>query len=432
MKGMHIRGTKFGELVDGFKLLLCVLLVVPIRLWIDQKDQPEAPIVHSNPVRSPTDCKVTTTVPTQSPNSLRRLSCQWLNLVQAPVTKYWMSQLCYVVCLMWFTAAVVESTCGSTVLDSGVCIWLLCLQLEGLRCRWLLRSSLQRSTASQWLQEGLMIIFVLVFYLSRLSPLTAALRPYAYHIRMTSACVLVFHYMKYMETFMPMYSTLGPLFYHIRLLSLNDVLSFALLCWPFLVGFGVITEVALYPDRHPFEYHNMQAMFHRTLSTLFKTPNSELIYPNDDCEAHYSTPYENSTFCRSASFDDVNCNHRGLFPVLFFTSYVLLLKIVLLTLLFALFNTSMITLDMLTIWRYQKLHLITAFELANPFPPPFSPIMYLFWVGRAVFRFVTASPNKQSESTEKTCDQCSNEAMLYFWQCVGKSTLEKTEANRAN
>lgn len=434
MRGMHIRGTKFGDVVDGFKLLLCTFFVFPIRFWIDQTTHSDLPNVCSNDAHYDHTTDPLDYTPINHPASAVQSSTafgQWLHLVNAPVTKYWVSQLSYLISLMWFTAAMVQSGCGSIVLDRGVCIWLTCLHLENMRCRWRMRRSLLRSPANYWLEDVIALSFAFIFYLARLSPITGPLRPYGYHIRMAGACVLVYHYMKYMNIFLPMHPTLGPLFHHIRLLSLNDLLSFALLCWPFLAGFGVITEVAFYPDRYPFEPHNFQAMLHRTVSSLFKTPHAELAHSNDDCQARITNPYSNATFCRSASFDDVNCNHRGLFPIVFFTSFIFLVKIALITLLFALFNTSMIPLDKLTIWHFQRLNLITTFELINPLPPPFSPIMYMYWIGLRLSATLkrwtekTPSPNR---SDNQVCQQCSNESMLYFWQSIGKSSLEKVES----
>lgn len=409
MLGMHLSGSQFGEVIDGLKLLLCVLLVFPIRFWVDAKQNFSQRIVLGD---------------FETISIFQR----WLVLIQTPATKYWLSQLFYVLLLVLFTLVVIQPLHNSFWLDICVFISLLTIHMENVRCLFCMRKFFLRPSWKDWLEQLIMITFVCFIFVHSLLPSTHRFHSVEYDLRMMCVLALIYHYMKYMGIFMPMYSKLGPLFYQIKLLSLGDLFLFMVLCWPFVVGFGVIIEVALYPDRESWHGNNLREMFHRSILTVFQSPYDEVRADNKQCDQHHSSPFVNNSFCRISNYDDVNCNNRGVFSNVFFLGYGLLLKIVLLALLYALFNTSMINLKWITIWRFQRYELVRSFEIRSILPPPFTPIAYAINLVRALFQYFYTKKNKIQDNQSNQCDDCIDVANIYFWKCVCQKTLGKFEA----
>ena len=419
MFGMHLSGSQFGELIDGIKLLLCVFFIYPIKYWVDAKQKPFPRVFFVSDQLS-FDLK----------GDLETTSIyqRWIALTQTPATKYWLSQLFYVIFLVSFTFVVIRPLHSSLWLDICVFVTLLIDHCENARCLFEMRKSLLRPSWKDWMEQLLMIAFVCFFLFHCFLPTVQANRSYSfkYHLRMLCVSTLIYHYMKFMGIFMPMYSKLGPLFYQIKLLSLEDLFLFMILCWPFVVGFGVIIEVALYPDRESWHGNSLREMLHRSILTVFQSPYDEVREDKRGCDQHHSEPFVNSSFCRISDYDDYDCNNRGVFSNVFFLSYGLLLKIVLLALLYALFNTSMINLKWITIWRFQRFELVRHFELRYVLPPPLTPIAYLVVLIRCLVNRLTKKDIQDGRPNK--CNSCTIQADIYFWNCVCRKTLKKLEA----
>ncbi|KAH9369533.1 hypothetical protein HPB48_019676 [Haemaphysalis longicornis] len=113
---------------------------------------------------------------------------------------------------------------------------------------------------------------------------------------------------------------LGPLLYKIRLMVLRDFANFMRLALLVIISGGIVMHAILYPD-YPLTAEIFRRIFHKAWFSLYLTPNEDL---------------EDS---------DTSCPNPGLWPYVFAVLYFVHLKLILLTVLFALFRLTLMLED---------------------------------------------------------------------------------------
>lgn len=440
MNGIHLRHSSgFGQFANSIKVFLSALLVLPILCWLDYPH-------HAGSNRQTNDRQTDKQrkrssfgfdqgiQASQQPSADLSLRDKWLLLVTSPMSKYVVHFLNWLFFLIFFSFVVIRPGCGNYTLDLVLFIFMSVYYVEMLRKN-AIRYRTFMFTNFQWaLSEFVLVSFLLAYFFhDRLSPLNTANR-YTYNGRMALLALLFLGYLKLLSVFMPMYNTLAPLSYRIRMMSLHDVMLFVGLVWPFMVAFGATIDASLYPDRWLFANRLItQTFLHRTVVTLFRTPYIEVLAPNSRCEQHVSSPIYNATHCQVGQFDSPHCNSRGFFAHFYLFAYIFFLKLIMLTLLHALFNASMLSAEMNTVWRYQRFFLITDFDLNHPLPPPFCVIFYAVDLVRLAARKWRAKrnanvdqpndrklllSNQKRESHRSTDCHCSDESIAFFWRTI--------------
>ena len=468
MNGIHLRHSGLGQFVNAIKVFLSVLLVFPILCWLDYPHlADQRPSDRETRRRKPIDPTFiwSTTDSTSHPTSGRcrsqsespslpqdiRLRDKWLLLVTSPMSKYVAHLLNWLLFLLFFSFVVIRPGCGDVKLDLVLFAYLAGYYVEMLRKSAIKYRSFMFTNVQWQFSEFALVSFLLFFFFhDRLNPFNPS--HYSYNGRMALLALLFLAYLKLLSVFMPMFNTLAPLSYRIRMMSLHDVKMFVGLVWPFMVAFGVIIEAALYPDRWLFADKLVtQSFLHRTVITLFRTPYSELLNANDNCDQqHRSTPFCNATHCQIGQFDSPHCNNRGFFSHFYLFAYIFFLKLVMLTLLHALFNASALSSEMNTIWRYQRFFLITDFDLNHPLPPPFCVLFYLLDFGRLVVQKVRGRlradntrhcgggpldrtsliggqqrrESRRGGRPASAC-HCSDESIAFFWRTICRELVKR-------
>ena len=92
---------------------------------------------------------------------------------------------------------------------------------------------------------------------------------------------------------------------------------------------------------------------------------------------------------RASIYVDESCRVTGFWPYLFMIAYLVLLKLIMITLLFALFSMSAVVLtqDTDTIWKFQRYGLVQDFVTRNPLPPPLNVFSYIYLFFRWIYNF---------------------------------------------
>lgn len=456
MNGIHLKHS--GQFVNSIKVFFCVLLVFPILCWLDYPqaaaDRKDASLKNKRVglffgsiwPASRHGSRHASPRPLEPPPDLS-LSDKWRLLVTSPMSKYVVHFANWLIFLAFFSFVVIRPGCGLPALDLVLFVYIAGYYVEMLRKSVIKYRTFMFTDFHLALSEFVLVGFLLAYFFhDRLSPLNAA-GHYTYYGRMTMLALLCLAYLKLLSMFMPMYNTLAPLSYRIRMMSFHDVSLFVGLAWPFMVAFGAAIEASLYPDRWPFA--NMlitQNFLYRTVVTLFKTNYQEAVDANIHCDEHISPPLHNATHCQVGRFNNPHCNNRGFFGHFYLFAYLFFLKLIMLTLLHALFNASMLSVDMTTVWRYQRFFLITDFDLNHPLPPPYCIAFYVIDLARLVSRKMREKQarlnsdktkdsgrksllSRRKEMLRRDDDQpkvchCSNESLAFFWRTICRELVK--------
>ncbi|EEC14837.1 Trpm4 protein, putative [Ixodes scapularis] len=156
-----------------------------------------------------------------------------------------------------------------------------------------------------------------------------------------------------------------------------------------IISGGIVAHALLYPD-YPFNGELLRRTFHRAWFSLFLTPISDL---EGDSRCH-RLRYTNRSLeeCRVSEYVDHACPNPGLWPYIFVIQYLVLLKLILLTLLYALFSHTAHKIEPVSddIWKFQRYQLVVDFMNRLCLPPPLNVFSYLLslcqLLGRALRR----------------------------------------------
>lgn len=111
---------------------------------------------------------------------------------------------------------------------------------------------------------------------------------------------------------------------------------------------------------------------------------------NDDCEPF--EPSGNETgYCRASFYNGTSCPNTGFWPYFFSVIYFVFLKLILMTLLYALFAATASKLQTETdnIWKFQRYTLVVDFANRMPLPAPLSVFCYIYFIIKWFFRCLT-------------------------------------------
>ncbi|GIY57160.1 transient receptor potential cation channel subfamily M member 2 [Caerostris extrusa] len=142
-----------------------------------------------------------------------------------------------------------------------------------------------------------------------------------------------------------------------------------------IISGGIVIHAVMYPD-YPFNKELFRRTFHKAWFSLFMTPITDL--SGDFRCTLYSKGSSNST-CRAGEFEDWKCPNVGLWSYIFNIQYFVLLKLILLTLLYALFSAtaSKLSAESDAIWKFQRYHLVVDFSNRLRLPAPLNVISYI-------------------------------------------------------
>lgn len=295
----------------------------------------------------------------------------------APVTKFWTFQIFYMIYLGFFSMAVLWPSCGNKELDIIVCSWTSLIVIEYIRRTYILY---KRYTSVplffKCVEILLIIMFIILYVLGRILTVGTIFTPYTGKVILCFG--LLYFFYRLIAVYLPISPTLGPLLYRVRLMVLVDFVNFMRMTLLVIISGGIVIQAVLYPD-YPLSAELFRRTFHRAWFSLFLTPISEL-EGSDKCTATRPVFQVNeSESCFVGRYSDVNCPNYGLWPYIFAIQYFVFLKLILLTLLYALFSATASKLQSETdaIWKFQRYQLVVDFSNRLRLPPPLSIFSYL-------------------------------------------------------
>ncbi|GFQ90467.1 protein ced-11, partial [Trichonephila clavata] len=360
--------------------------------------------------------------------------CRMIYLMwSAPITKFWTFQIFYMIYLGFFSMAVLWPSCGNKELDIIVCSWTSLILIEYIRRTYILyKKYTSVPLFFKCLEILLIIAFIILYVLGRILNVGVIFDPYTGKVIL---CIgLLYFFYRLIAIYLPISPTLGPLLYRVRLMVLVDFVNFMRMTLLVIISGGIVLQAVLYPD-YPLSIELFRQTFHRAWFSLFLTPIGEL-EGKDRCNmtrSHHSS----SDYCIVGKYSDYTCPSTGLWPYLFAIQYFVFLKLILLTLLYALFSATASKLESETdaIWKFQRYQLVVDFTNRLRLPPPLSIFSYLIIVVRWLYRCILCRLCKSRDEADVSVffdsskgHRLSEKDYNYWRQLAQDYTKEKMEA----
>ncbi|CAN7992774.1 unnamed protein product [Ixodes hexagonus] len=462
MGRISVRDLPWGplSLPLWLKVILCAFLVFPMFIWVRFKSDPHEMeykegkwilfgLLEGHVCNKRTngrgDCRkgareaVSTLLRDQelflpSPPPLwEMVHLMW----SAPITKFWTFQIFYIVYLALFSVAVLLPSCGNWYVDLAVCTWTALIALESVRRTYVSHNSfgcMRAPLVLRCVEVVLMVCFVCVYALGRLAGPWPWLSPYSVKVVLCGA-LLCFYY-RQIAIYLPISPTLGPLLYKVRLMVAEDFVNFMRMALLVIISGGIVAHALLYPD-YPFNGELLRRTFHRAWFSLFLTPISDLEGDGPLVDPQRRTSPE----CVPPTDVDHSCPNPGLWPYIFVIQYLVLLKLILLTLLYALFSHTAQKIEPVSddIWKFQRYQLVVDFMNRLCLPPPLNALSYLLSLFRGLWRLLLhccrlcarwQDKDDQCLGAELSKTQRMSDVDHSYWRQLAQEYASQTDASR--
>ncbi|XP_041360001.1 transient receptor potential cation channel subfamily M member-like 2 isoform X2 [Gigantopelta aegis] len=303
-------------------------------------------------------------------------------LWSAPITKFWVNQLFYVFFLILFSLAVLWPSCGDLHLNLSVFVWTFIIWIELARRTWVKKWK-HPEVPIFWtsIEVILILCFLLLYLVFRIIPHFVEYVDYM-TTKFVMSIGLLFFYYRTMAVFLPISPTLGPMLIRITKMVRKDFSTWMRMFVIVMVSGGITIHAVLYPS-YPLNVDGVKKALARAFFAMFLTKIDDLD-GDDTC----SYLYENTTIgsChpeQSVSYRYGNtmstCPYGSFGGYFIVIQYLLITKLVLITLLYAMFSVTnaRISDHALEYWKYQRYGLIVDFEERLRLPPPLTIISYI-------------------------------------------------------
>ncbi|GFR27034.1 transient receptor potential cation channel subfamily M member 2 [Trichonephila clavata] len=451
MGRIMVRDLPYGDITIPLwlKIILCNFLIFPMYFWIKFEIDDNAvsiDISDTNNRRSFHALNTTESTKTLSPPSVRYVSMKrkiqqlsFLNklyyLYTAPISKFWTSQVFYLIYLFFFSLAVIWPACGSLYLDFITCIWTGFIIMDYMIHVYFLRQKYSRMPLIHEYTEIItMTIFLLCYVLNRIVGHQYFMSPYSVKVMLCLA-LLYFYYRLIFISF-PISPDLGPLLYKIKRMTLVDFLSYMRVTMLVIISNGIVIHATIYPD-YPLGWELARRAFYNAMISFFLTPADHFGIPDMTCIKLTRHPNGHSFLglpedvCKVGRYYRPDCPNPGVWPYIFGLQYLLLLRLILITLLYALFNATNAKLvdEGTYIWKYQRYQLVVDFSNHLTFPAPLSPINYCLLFFKCIYHSIFGKKDKKSNFlnlTETDYVYWKNLASEYFDDKFNEKEVENT------
>ncbi|KAK3100144.1 hypothetical protein FSP39_015318 [Pinctada imbricata] len=327
-------------------------------------------------------------------------------LWSSPLTKFWLTQTFYFLFLGLFCLATLWPTCGNLYLDIVLWLWTATILIELIRRTYFKYQAYVNKGGmllGALVEIVIMMAFLFFYLFLRIIPHWHKYGDIIFSKTVLSLALIFFFY-RLLGTYLPISPSLGPMLVRMKRMIKGDFVVFVRMFLIFLISGGVTIQAVLYPN-FPLNKELIRRVLTRPLFSMFITPVDDL--SGFDCTSHYVnvTP----SFCASdicqkstpgSTFSEVfqsggshmyntepliepiqKCPYSSFFGYVVTIQYLLICKLVLVTLLFAMFALTIAKVDNIAsdIWKFQRYALVVEFEQHLIFPPPFT-ILYYFYI----------------------------------------------------
>ncbi|XP_052281701.1 transient receptor potential cation channel subfamily M member 2-like isoform X5 [Dreissena polymorpha] len=418
----------FGRLPYWFKILTSVFLIFPMFIWItfippSRKKVPGLEAAETNSLqedeedddedeeiltltkstfdklnkkdKAPFGNKLRSVLSLSKKSSYLPFYVKYYLLWTAPITKFWTTQVFYFAFLGVFSLATIWPTCGNQYLDMVVWLWAMTIELELV---WRVYRKYHRykslSLVGNCVDILLIMAFLIILLLTRIMHVWVRLSDYM-QARTFMCYGLVYFFYRLLGVYLPISPTLGPMLLRMSRMVKNDFVAFVRMFMIFMIVGGVTIQAVLYPH-WPLGVELVKRVITRPIYAMFFTQVADL----DGAEC--SKGYANSTdMCYTGAgmySADANtnlvqdlekCPRASLSGYVITLQYLMICKLVLVTLLFAMFSLTIAKVDKVAsdIWKFQRYALIADFIERFSLPPPFTFLSMLFLIAKKFVRY---------------------------------------------
>ncbi|KAH7972433.1 hypothetical protein HPB52_012121 [Rhipicephalus sanguineus] len=186
--------------------------------------------------------------------------------------------------------------------------------------------------------------------------------------------------------------------------------------------------VVLYPD-YPITVELFRRIFHMAWFSLWLTPIDDL---EGETRCAQIPPPDRDKGCFVSNYSDESCPNAGLWPYVFAVIYFAHLKLILLTVLVALFYNTVaeVTPQADAVWKFQRYELVMDFAMRRCLPPPLNAIAYVWCILAAIFKHLPLHPLAKDVSK----GQKLSELDYHYWKQKAleySNNLASANQNRA-
>lgn len=344
---------------------------------------------------------------------------------EAPVTKFWTLLFFYLLYLTLFSFAVLWPHCGNTYLDAILSFWTLLMGLDYIFHTYTLYMINSPFSLTYRLIEIFIIgTFVILYFTAQL----ANAETYSPFTRKIALCFgLQYFFYRLVFNYFLLSPVMGPLLYRIKLMVFVDFVNFLLLAMPVMIASGVALQAVLYPDME-FSGRMLRDAFHRTFMTIFY-PLMDEVDGKTGCRRKEDIEEIKNMRCWVSDLEET-CPNYGIWPYFFAFQFYILFKLILMTVLFAMFSATANRLSNQTdaIWKYQRYILITDFANRAPLPPPLILFYYEYVVVKWIISRTMGLCQKKKRSQGVMMKKSRFGVQEYnYWQALAKEYSEREE-----
>ncbi|XP_074604012.1 transient receptor potential cation channel subfamily M member-like 2 [Brevipalpus obovatus] len=316
----------------------------------------------------------------------------------APITKFYnhFIALCFFIALAGYTLLL--PSCSNTFANEILTIWLLALVIEYVRRGINMRMAIggRPHLVPNQFELIMACVFSLVYAGNVFGLDMGILTLSAYQMKVFLAFLVILSFYKLMIVFLKISPTLGPMIYRIQLMVVEDFIQFMKICIILILAGGMVMQALFFPDG-PFESKTIRAALDRAWIGFFSTSTKELekTITNTSCPAN-----DDPDSCKGSYYDDptgLECPVVSPYSYSFYVLYLTFVKLILLTLLYALFANSGKEIEAQSdeIWKYQRYTLIDDLSYRLTVPCPFNLLVYPCMLIRYFYQMI-----------KRCCTQC--------------------------
>ncbi|XP_055337468.1 transient receptor potential cation channel subfamily M member 3-like isoform X2 [Paramacrobiotus metropolitanus] len=257
----------------------------------------------------------------------------------------------------------------------------------------------------------------------------------AFAARLLMCVGLIYFSYRLIGIFFPISDTLGPMLVRIKFMIGTDFVDYMKLIAPFLIAGGVTCQAILFPDM-PLSREVFRITFHRAFFSQFMIqPISELAF-TETCEAKRLNRNE-AAYCHAGDYKDPACATVGFWGYMTVIHYMVILKLVLATLLYALFTATQLRYESEAdaIWKFERYSVVMEFATRPAVSPPFSILYYIFYAVRRLIRFirqkcVRSDSPKRMKSVQMKARRAVRHDDFHYWKGLVREYFREEERNK--
>ncbi|KAL4230550.1 hypothetical protein ACF0H5_010931 [Mactra antiquata] len=481
---LHFKELNWGffRLPLWFKILTSVFLIFPMFVWIsftpsnknasdeeitqdlDQSDSEEEDdilphvtkstletIMMKKKKKNPLSNTIKSVLQFRKPKRDVPLHQKFYLLWTAPITKFWMTQLFYFAYLGLFCLATLWPTCGNQIIDIILWGWTAVIEME-LVCRVYKKYHKYKtlSLLGNCIDILLILIFLILLLMTRIMQTWVPLTDYL--LAKTIMCYgLIYFFYRLLGVYLPISPTLGPMLLRISRMVKHDFVAFVRMFLIFMIAGGVTIQATVYPN-WPMSTSLIKRVITRPIYGMFLTQIDDL-EGNATCKGDYE---QSRDYCHAGdvytgsnpTYTDPRIQNISTCSVSSFSAYVvtlqylLICKLVLVTLLFAMFALTIAKVDEMAsdIWKFQRYSLIADFIERFSLPPPFTVISFVYLILKFIYEkckrceyncSILCCPHKDKR-VKSYKNKMSSLDTTVFWKKVAREYTATEEAKAEN